>query len=223
MKTNSNNSLKKDFEKTLPLIHVIAVAYHKIGELKVFVQSWINQSRPNWKLTIIHDGFDDTFVDVMSEFKNKHPDKIFFECTPHRFNDWGHSLREIGLRSALGDFVLLTNADNYYIPKTLEIINESIYRSDAKPDVVMFNMIHSHNNPGGRNLPMYSFFEVDFKINSIDMGAAIVSTKLAKAAGFKDKSYAADAYYFNEVYKTQINQNKALNLVKIPSVLLVHN
>ena len=41
---------------TKPIIDIIAVAFEKLGELKVFVQSWLNQTEKNWKLTVIHDG-----------------------------------------------------------------------------------------------------------------------------------------------------------------------
>tara|TARA_E500000178_G_scaffold288304_1_gene290850 strand:- start:169 stop:378 length:210 start_codon:yes stop_codon:yes gene_type:complete len=40
---------------------VIAVAYQRFGELKVFVQSWINQTEKNWKLHVIHDGDSKNF------------------------------------------------------------------------------------------------------------------------------------------------------------------
>ena len=55
------------------------------------------------------------------------------------------------------------------------------------------------------------------------MGAAIVSTKLAKAAGFENKSYAADAHYFNQVSKVKTMTGEKLLVCKIPRVLLVHN
>ena len=38
-----------------PKIHVIAVAFEKLGQLKIFVQSWINQTKENWILTVIHE------------------------------------------------------------------------------------------------------------------------------------------------------------------------
>ena len=107
-------------------VHIIAVAYKKYGELRVFVQSWLNQSDRNWILTVIHDGYDDEFVQIMKYFAAIEPDKIDYQCTDIRFNDYGHSLREIGQHSARGDYVLLTNADNYYIPKALEFINAAL-------------------------------------------------------------------------------------------------
>ena len=134
-------------------VHVIAVAYKKYGELRVFVQSWLNQSDRNWILTVIHDGHDDEFVQIMKYFAALEPDKIDYQCTDIRFNDYGHSLREIGLHSARGDYVLLTNADNYYIPKALEFINAALLEhKSSNVDVVIFDMVHSHSNPGRKSV-----------------------------------------------------------------------
>ena len=41
---------------------VIVVAYTRFGGLKVFVQSWINQTEKNWKLHVIHDGDSKNFI-----------------------------------------------------------------------------------------------------------------------------------------------------------------
>jgi len=205
-------------------VHVIAVAYKRYGELRVFVQSWLNQSDRNWILTVIHDGHDDEFIQIMKYFTALEPDKIDYKCTDIRFNDYGHSLREIGLHSARGDYVLLTNADNYYIPKALEFINAALLEhKSSNVDVVMFDMVHSHSNPGRRKLPAYSFFEVSYQRESIDMGAAIVATDLAKKAGFSDKSFAADAAYFESVASKKNAGGEKLYIIKIPSVLLIHN
>lgn len=205
-------------------LHVIAVAFQKHGQLKVFVQSWINQSEKNWILTVIHDGNDEQFMEIMRSYKQTNPDKINYYCTEKRFNDYGHSLREIGLKDACGDYVLLTNADNYYVPKSLEFINDELnIIRPTDPDVVLFNMVHSHNHPGSTKLPAYSYFDTSFKINHLDMGAAIVKTNLAKKVGFSDKSYAADAVYFESIDQSMRLKGEKLSIVKIPRVLLVHN
>jgi glycosyltransferase involved in cell wall biosynthesis len=203
---------------------VIAVAYQRFGELKVFVQSWINQTEANWKLHVMHDGESEEFIKIMEEFRTSHPEQISFQCTDIRFNDYGHSLREIGLKNATGDYVLLTNADNYYIPETVKFLNVEIDKSNGDtPDVLIFDMIHSHENAGKQKKPSYSYFQVFFQRKYIDMGAAIVSTELAQKAGFVDKSYAADASYFEAISKVKKQSGKKLSVVKVPRVLLVHN
>lgn len=204
--------------KPTPLIEVICVAYKRYGPLKVLVQSFLNQTAPNWKLTVIHDGADAEFSRIMAAFAAEAPDKIAYRATEERYNDYGHTLRDMGLKGAQSDYVLITNDDNYYIPKFIEIVSEAIQKSGA--DAVHFDMIHSHNKPGGRPQPSYCLFETEYKRQAIDMGAAVVRTELAKAAGFRDKTHDGDATYFEDVAKAK---GKGFKTFKVPRVLFVHN
>lgn len=198
-------------------IHVIAVAYERFGELKVFIQSLINQTSTDWCLTVLHDGPNEQFDLIMESYAQIVPNKIEFFPSEIRFNDYGHSLRDLGLKKIKGDYVLLTNADNYYIPKAVEYLVLAVKETNA--DVVLFDMIHSHNHPGGRPLPPYSFFETTYKRGSIDIGSAIVKKKLAEKVGFRDKTHDGDATYFEMIASEKLN----LIIAKISRVLLVHN
>lgn len=202
-----------------PKIHVIAVSFEKFGQLKIFVQSWINQSKDNWFLTVIHDGPNQEFNEIMRGYKDECSDRIEYLTTLKRFNDYGHSLRDMGLKSIKGDYVLLTNADNYFIPKAIEFINEAFIES--QPEVVIFDMVHSHNAPGGRNLLSYSYFETKLERLSIDISAAIVKASLAEKVGFRDKTHDGDATYFEDLIK--LKHPNALTFAKIMRVLFVHN
>lgn len=62
-----------------PKIHVIAVAFEKFNQLKVFVQSWINQTKDNWILTVMHDGPNEEFSLIMQGYKDECPTKIDFQ------------------------------------------------------------------------------------------------------------------------------------------------
>ncbi len=204
-----------------PIIDVVAVAFDRLNEIKVFVQSWINQTEKNWKLTIIHDGHNSDFMSLMESYHKIDPNRITFYCTEKRFNDYGHSLREIGLKNLEGDFVLITNADNYFIPKAVEFLNRAIVETKGEVDVVMFDMVHSHNRPGNRDLPPYFFFQVKYKRNFIDLSAAIVKNNLAAKVGFRDKSLAGDATYFEDIVESKYPEK--LKCLKIPRILFVHN
>lgn len=195
------------------IIEVCAVSYQRFGEMQVFVQSVLNQTYPHWKMTVIHDGEDANFKECVSRYNDP---RIQFLETPVRYNDYGHTLRDLTLKAASGDFVILTNADNYFIPKAFEFIAEACGINN--PDVVMYDMIHSHNMPGGRPIPAYSFFETHFKRGSIDITAAAIKLDLAKAAGFRDKSHDGDATYFEDVGRI-----RPLKINKIKRVLVVHN
>jgi hypothetical protein len=154
----------------------------------------------------------------MRRFAKESANRITFSCTTQRYKDYGHSLREQGLARAGGDFILLTNADNYYVPRFIEFINDAIERTD--PDVLMFDMVHSHDNAGGRGTPAYSYFKTEFGRFQMDMGAALVRRVLAQKAGFHDKSHDADATYFENVMSIKGQQTA---VCKINRVLLVHN
>ncbi|MBS1210112.1 MAG: glycosyl transferase family 2 [Proteobacteria bacterium] len=201
-----------------PVIEIIAVAYQRFGELKVFVQSILNQTADNWVLRVIHDGPDPEFRRLMQGYAAEMPERVFFEETATRYNDYGHSLRERGLREAKGDYVLLTNADNYYVPRFVQYLVDAI--EHTKADLVAWDMIHSHDNPGGRGTPAYSYFKTEFERLGIDIGAAVVRRELAQAAGFPDKSHDGDASYFVAVGRLK---GEHTALCRINRVLLVHN
>ena len=201
-----------------PIISIVCVTYHQTGPLKVFVNSIITQTAGNWRLLVVHDGPDPEFTQLMAALSAGNEHRITSFCTMIRFNDYGHTLREQGLNVAEGDYVLITNGDNYYVPILIEAVTRSIVATD--PDVVMFDMIHSHNNPGGRPLPPYSFFRTEYRRQHIDMGAAVVRRTLARKAGFHDKSYEGDATFFEDVKPAN---GGVLKIDKIPQVLLVHN
>jgi len=187
---------------TKPIIDIIAVAFEKLDELKVFVQSWLNQTEKNWKLTVIHDGPNNKFESIMDSYKKIDSERINFYCTQDRFNDYGHSLREIGLKNVQGEFTLITNADNYFIPKAIEFINQAYFKSECKADVIIYDMIHSHQNPGGRDLPSYSYFKVEYKKNSIDI--LINNTQGPPAGGPLEKNITDYQSSFDLLFKTHV-------------------
>jgi len=199
-----------------PVIGVMAVAYRRPGPLKVLIQCFLNQTASNWTLTVIHDGPDDEFAQIMQGCLV--PGKIEGYCTGARHSDFGHTLRAIGIEQATSDYLLLTNDDNYYVPKFIEILSGEIQQTQA--DVILFDMVHSYDRPGGRPQPSYSYFQTHLSRWNIDMGAAVVRTSLAKAAGFRDRSYDGDATYFEDVLRVG---GPATKVHKLDRVLFVHN
>jgi len=197
-------------------IDIICSAYQRFGECSVLVQSFLNQTFDNWSLHVLHDGPSKDFDQLASIYSDK---RLKFSSTKKRFSDYGHSLREIGLQQSKGDYVLITNADNYYVPHFLSLVGKAI--ASCSPDVILFDMIHSHECPGNRLQESYNLFQTSFAINSVDMGSVVVKGDLARRAGFQSKTYAADWDYFESV--ANLVQGREMRMVKIPKVLLVHN
>ena len=81
--------------------------------------SLVNQANaPAHEILIYHDG----------PLSRPVPDGIPVKATPERHNDWGHSLRDIGIREATGEYILHFNADNVLYPFALEELQKELLR-----------------------------------------------------------------------------------------------
>ena len=107
-----------------PFLHVIVVCYKRFGEMKILLQSWINQSDQDWVMTIIHDGQSTEFDQIVQEYKSISSGKIMSFSTNIRYDDYGHTLRSLGLECSAAKYTLITNGDNYFIPKTVQYLKE---------------------------------------------------------------------------------------------------
>lgn len=190
-------------DKPNVILDIIAVTYQQDHPLRCFVESIKSQTNPSWRLLIIHDGPD------IPEFLRLEPtdDRIKILVTKERFNDWGHTLRDIGLRRIKSDsaYTLITNADNYYTPN---FIDEMCMTGNE--DLVYCNCVHSHWKYEARETALHR--------RAIDIGAVVVNTKMAKQVGFKSRLYYADWLYFDEIIKTC-----SPTIRKVNKVLFVHN
>jgi glycosyltransferase involved in cell wall biosynthesis len=75
------------------------------------LESVASQSCDDYELLLLHDG---ELPSPISEKAQKIIDDNGFELleTSKWYKDWGHSLRDIGIKMAKGDYVLLLNGDN---------------------------------------------------------------------------------------------------------------
>jgi hypothetical protein len=198
-------------------ITIVCVSYKRYELAPILILCLLAQTRKNFKILMLHDGPDEIMEEIFFKFKEKHPGIFDYYFSPERYNDYGHSLRDIGIKMADTEYILITNDDNYYCPDFLEIMFNAISQTGAS--IAMCDMVHGHNFPGGRKQLRHTFFETFPQINSVDMGCFIAKTSFSKQVGFRDKSYAGDATYFQDL----INVAQGAIFVKIPQVLFYHN
>jgi GT2 family glycosyltransferase len=220
---------------------VVCVSYKRYREIHVLINSLLSQTLQNWKLLIIHDGLDAQMEAEVKPYLERYPDLIRYQSTETRYNDYGHTLRKMGIEMADTEFVLLTNDDNYYARKFLQYMFDAI--REQKLDMVLCNMIHSHKNPGAYKQLDYNVFDSYPSIFYIDVGNFILRTSHAKAVGFNDTSFNADGVFVEDVLKAHnvkslipsLRHNlrflfrkddptkKTLRIGKVDRVLFVHN
>jgi glycosyltransferase involved in cell wall biosynthesis len=107
-----------------PLFSIVMPHYHKSIPLVRFyraVNCVLAQSWPLWELIILHDGpvedsGTENFVASLTD------ERISYQATEIRHNDWGHSLRQQGMAAARGDYIVHMNSDNVLYPNALAIL-----------------------------------------------------------------------------------------------------
>ncbi len=196
------------------LVTFVIPTYSRVNELRCMISSLVAQTNPNWKALVVIDNSSEDMYAMFPEIGNlfwedwwHNDDRIKVEFTSVRFNDWGHTPREMGKQLADSQYVIMTGDDNYYMPTFVEELSKI---TKDNPGMVYWDMVHSHYN--------YSYFKCVPAFNQIDMGAFATRTDLAKQIKL-NTSYAADGE-FVEDFKKKFPQE---NIVKIEKVLFVHN
>lgn len=213
----SSDSRWKSLPPSPSRLAICAVSYRQVDQLLTFLQCLTCQTLQNFNIIILHDGQDSDTKQALNAFQNRTNIKLGIFFSDQRHNDWGHTLRQVALELTDAEFIILTNADNYYIPRMVEYAFAAIDKYNL--DMVHWDMIHSHNYPGGRNLVDYSLFKTLPAARSIDIGSFIVRTSVAKSVGFSYQSYDADGKFFSDLLSTGLIRR----IGYIDRVLFVHN
>jgi len=85
--------------------------------IRSIMQQTIN--RDSYEIILLHDGpKQNPYKNELDQSELNSIESIIISS--HRYNDWGHSLRDIGIRQARGEFIIHLNADNLLYPTALE-------------------------------------------------------------------------------------------------------
>lgn len=178
-----------------------------------------------WVAQLINDGPDLRAREICLPYVAAHPNQLVYLETPQRFNDWGHTLRILGLERATTEFWATTNADNYLMPSYVDLLLAGfdaplITPFGAQPaDLVLTPMVHNYANVNNRQDPPYSVLEVEPRRNRCDAGSLAVRTSLAKDVGWRSLASAADGDFIEDLMR----HRPTPKVVTLPNVLAVHN
>lgn len=198
-------------------LSIVVVSYRQPMALQCLLSSLACQVVQNFEVLVYHDGPHPETRAVAERFAAA-SDRFRYHETEVRHNDWGHSLRALGLAAARGEYLLITNGDNYYVPRFTEFVWEAVERTD--PDMVLWDLVHSYSSPGRRTLRCYTPFRVFPARYMIDIAAVMVRTALARRVGFTDRSHSADAVWVERLLGLG---DAPLRIVKVEKTLAVHN
>lgn len=199
-------------------LYVICVAYEKPVALRLLIDSFLLQHRPDWDLTIIHDGPAELKSGGINDIVNLYWGSSLNNCIhyierPKHYGQWGHPNRRWGIEQlpdSAEDFVLLTNDDNYYVPRFVDFM-----LSRAKPDVGMVYCDTVHSYMG------YNVLKTRLVQNFVDCGSFITRVDVAKTVGFTDMFEQADGRFAERCVEEC--KRRGLRTVYVGLPLFVHN
>lgn len=191
---------------------MIAVTYDQPDECVCLASSMRVQTDDRWRLTFVHDGPDVANTrDRLARAGLLQDNRISFECSLVRHDDFGHSNRRASLRNSTADRVILTNADNYYMP----VLTEQVL--SRTEEFVWWDCVHNYDTPVNHNQSSYGLMCSRLRHGCIDMGVVAVAGRLARQVGFKHTHESADWTYFEQILATNPTTHK------INKVMMVHN
>lgn len=234
------NVVKSEAKQARVFLTFVVVTYKRDLHLRAFLSALACQTDLGFDLVVIHDGPSRTAGETVRKFQRDFLGSVRYLETSTRHNDYGHTLREIGLQITDTEYVLISNDDNYYAPLLVETLRNELDTSNAK--LALLDLIHSYPdvytnrahifwvkvldklkkhgvvlNIGRKSA--YSPVHVKPRRGMVDIGSMVVLSSLAKSVGFPWRDYDADGQ-FAEAIMRRVNSR---DVIKIPGIFFVHN
>lgn len=105
-----------------PKFSIIVPHYDGVITDEVFIEgmdSIESQTFRDFEVLIYHDGPMSRPLPDMSNYTFNYT----FKETNKRYNDWGHSLRDLGIKEATGEYIVHFNPDNILFPNALQDVD----------------------------------------------------------------------------------------------------
>lgn len=218
--------------RTIQMLHIIVVAYERPIHLRILIDSFYTQTSQDWQMYIVHDGPASKAIWDMLKlygitkkrtYSNDGKIEFCWSCIRYHTKEkptYGHPNRRYMLqhiKTPPKDFVLITNDDNYYVPKFIEYFMEM-----AKPNIGFIYCDTVTRVAYEDQITLdYKMLFTQIKRSRIDMGSFIVRMDVARETGFNSDAFDADGIYAEECHDACTK--KGLMSVYIAKPLFVHN
>lgn len=181
-----------------PLVSIAVRVKYPADRLHLFLLSIKRQRHENWEVVAVTDGPN---TDAQALVEQLADPRIRLIQTHTPLGRWGHPYRQIGLDACRGEFIGMSNDDNYYVPGYLEQMLHALDNAD----LAMCEVLHSNSawsvNPAG-----------------IDLGSWIARASVVRQMRWPGNEYTSDQDYL--IGLKRIVQNR---IVTVNRPLFVHN
>jgi len=102
------------------LVTIIIPTYNREKLLPDAIDSVINQTYKKWELVVVNDASTDNTGQVVDNYKRKLGNKLRYFSTKKNSGNCGATTRNIGIRNARGEYLLILDDDDILHPTILE-------------------------------------------------------------------------------------------------------
>lgn len=129
-------------------VSVIVPVYNASKYLPKCIESLVCQSLENLEIILVDDGSTDRSYEIMSKYRQQHPDKIrIFQ----KENGGQGTARNLGISVAKGEYIGFVDADDYV---ALEMFEE-MYQKAVQENLDMVQCYFTYMTENGEVLPSY--------------------------------------------------------------------
>lgn len=167
--------------------------------MQAFLLCMQRQRYESWELVFVTDGPNDAARAVVEGAADA---RVKLVETERALGRWGHPYRQRGIEACSGEYLGLSNDDNYYVPGYLEQMVNALQREDA--DLVQCAMLHSYS--------AWDVLEPGF-----DLGSWIARSELVRAT-----PWSGDDFFYDGEYLGRLKAG-ARRIATVARPLFVHN
>lgn len=120
-------------------ISIILPVYNSEKTLSRVINSIINQTYKNYELIIINDGSTDNSDQICKKYSEKYSQIKYIKIN----NTGVSSARNLGMKSATGNYIMFVDSDDEYYKDTLETVEKYM---DNENELIIFGYDRIHTN-----------------------------------------------------------------------------
>ncbi len=174
-----------------PRFSILIPTYNRAAFLPETLASVFAQTFSDYEIIVIDDGSSDHTLDVLSAYEPQ-------VQVLRQDNRGPGAARNLGLRSARGEYVVFLDSDDLFLPWTLSIFDEGIRRHDTPAMLMCAPCRFSADDPlEARETPAIYRAYSDYLASArayypVTIAAAIRREVLASAGGFLEHHHCAE-------------------------------
>lgn len=158
------------------------------------------QSFKDYEVILLHDG------ELLHDWNIRKWSKLRIEVLPKRYNDWGHTPRDLGMIMARGDYIIHTNSDNEMYKEVLLVLSKTIKKTGYGVRYILPVMMMGMREGGFYDIPRDYSKRLTLKGNpaqgKIDLMQLVMrKDEWMKFGGWKDKTIDSDGKLYEEFCK----------------------